>query len=220
MTQQPPLWSTGRQAVLATLLLFWFAAATAIGLGEVLPNLGASPVPPIALTVAVPVLVFLGAYRLVPGFRRFVLAQDIETLTTLQLWRVMGFGFLMLYANGVLPGLFAWPAGLGDVAVGVAAAVVVLHLRRAPEDAHSRRLVRFHLLGLADFALAVTTAGLASGFVPALTADGVTSAPMDVWPLNLFPGFFVPLFIILHLAVLLKVAQHRAAPLPALTAAE
>ena len=49
------------------------------------------------------------------------------------------------------------------------------------------------------------------GGFPSLIADGVTSAPMDVWPLNLFPSFFVPIFIILHLSVLLKVRHLRQA---------
>jgi hypothetical protein len=32
---------------------------------------------------------------------------------------------------------------------------------------------------------------------------------MDVWPLNLFPSFGVPLFIMLHLTALLKVHGLR-----------
>jgi hypothetical protein len=32
---------------------------------------------------------------------------------------------------------------------------------------------------------------------------------MDVWPLNIFPSFGVPIFIILHLTVLLKVREMR-----------
>ena len=37
----------------------------------------------------------------------------MTTLTTLQLWRVIGFAFLALYAFDTLPGLFALPAGWG-----------------------------------------------------------------------------------------------------------
>ncbi len=50
-----------------------------------------------------------------------MLGVDIGLVTSFQAWRVAGFVFLPLLAFGHLPGLFAWPAGLGDVAVGLAA---------------------------------------------------------------------------------------------------
>jgi hypothetical protein len=127
----------------------------------------------------------------------------------LQHWRVLGFGFLTLYFYGVLPGLFAWPAGLGDVLVGLMAPFVVLRLRKDASFATSAAFTRFHYLGLLDFAVAVVTVGLAAGSFPALIPSGVTGAPMDVWPLNLFPSFGVPIFIILHLTVLFKVRELR-----------
>jgi hypothetical protein len=144
-------------------------------------------------------------------FRRFVLAQDMRTLTMMQLWRVIGFAFLALYAFGALPGLFAWPAGLGDVAIGLAAVVIVARMDRDPEFATSPGFVRFHLLGLFDFAVAIVTAGLSAGAFPGLIPGGITSAPLDVWPLNLFPSFLVPAFIIVHLTVLAKVRDLRRA---------
>ena len=80
--------------------------------------------------------------------------------------------------------------------------------------ATSTAFARFHYLGLLDFAIAVVTAGVAAGSFPALIPGGVTSAPMDVWPLNLFPSFGVPIFIILHLSVLFKVRELRRATQP------
>ena len=114
-----------------------------------------------------------------------------------------------LIAHGVLPGLFAWPAGLGDVAIGIAAAFVLVRLRRDPEFALSLGFLRFHVLGLLDFAVAIATAGLSAGQFPGSIENGVTSAAMDVWPLNIFPSFFVPVFIILHLTTLFKIRQMR-----------
>jgi len=35
-----------------------------------------------------------------------------------QVYRALGLIFLVLYAGGYLPGLFAWPAGVGDILVG------------------------------------------------------------------------------------------------------
>ena len=124
-------------------------------------------------------------------------------------WRVLGFTFLMLYAHGVLPGLFAWPAGLGDVAIGVSAPLVVQALARSPDFARSRAFVTFHVLGMFDFFVAGTTATLASGAFPSLLSGSPTSAPMEVWPLSLFPAIFVPLFLIVHLGALFQVRALR-----------
>ena len=70
-------------------------------------------------------------------------------------------------------------------------------------------MVRFQWFGLADFAVAVGTATLAAGMFPALIPGGVTSGAMDVWPLNLFPSFGVPFFIIVHATALLKIRDLR-----------
>ena len=193
----------------ATLLLVWFAAAYAIGVEELLHNEGGAVFQPIALSAVIPVAAFLGLYALSDRVRAFVLRQNIRTLTTLQHWRVVGFVFLPLYFFDVLPGLFAWPAGLGDVSVGLAAAYVVARFARDPDYETSSGLVRYQFLGLLDLAVAMGTAGLAGGGFPALIANGITTAPMDVWPLNLFPSFIIPIFIILHLSVLLKVRYLR-----------
>lgn len=211
ITSHAAEWTALRKATLAGLLLIWFAAAYAIGSGHLLTNDEQSLIGPIGATVVLPVALFLGVYALSTGFRRFVLSQDIRTMTMLQHWRVIGFAFLPLYAFGVLPGLFAWPAGLGDVAVGITAFFIIRRLDRDANYATSAGFIGFNLLGLADFVVAIITSGLAAGAYPALIANGATSAPMDVWPLNLFPSFIVPAFIILHLSVLLKVRYLRQA---------
>jgi hypothetical protein len=206
---QTPVWSGAHKAGLAGLLVIQFAAAYVIGTGHLLTNDQHSLMAPIAMTAFIPVALFLAAYAFRAPFRRFVLAQDIRTLTMMQHWRVIGFAFLALYAFGALPGLFAWPAGLGDVAIGLAAVVIVARMDRDPDYMRSPGFVRFHLLGLFDFAVAIGASGLSAGAFPGLIPGGITSAPMDVWPLNVFPSFLVPAFIIVHLTVLLKVRHIR-----------
>ena len=207
--RQSPVWNAPQKAALAGLLALQFVLASVIGTEHLLINEQSSPMAPIAITAFVPVALFLSAYGLSQRFRGFVLSQDLRTLTMMQHWRVIGFVFLPLYAYEVLPGLFAWPAGLGDVAIGLAAVFIVARLDRDPDFARSSGFLRFHLLGLLDFAVAIATAGLSAGAFPGLIAAGITSAPMDVWPLNIFPSFIVPVFIILHLTVLLKLRHLR-----------
>lgn len=208
---QTPVWTPALKAGLAILLLLWFAAAYVIGVEGLLANHQSAVMAPIALSAIIPVALFLLAYRVSARFRRFVLSQDLRTLTMVQHWRVIGFVFLALYAFDVLPALFAWPAGVGDVAMGIAAIFIVARMDRDPDFVRSAGFVRYNLLGLLDFAVAVATAGLSAGAFPGLIANGATSAPMDVWPLNIFPSFIVPAFIILHLTVLLNVRHLRRA---------
>ena len=207
-TQNSP-WTIKAIVVTTGLLFIQFTAAYVIGSGHLLTNGAGMPFPPIAITAVIPVVGFLAAYNLIPTFRAFVLAQDIRTLTMLQLWRVVGFVFLPLYAFEVLPGLFALPAGIGDVVVGLLAFFVVSKIDRNPNFVTSPGFVRFHLLGLTDFVIAITTSALAAGAIPALIPGGVTSAALDVWPLNIFPSFIVPAFMIAQLSVLLKVREAR-----------
>ncbi len=204
-------WSGPQKVWLTGILLAWFAAAYVIGTEGWAANEQLALFAPIALTAVVPVAAFLAIYALSDRFRGFVLSQDIRRLTMLQHWRVIGFVFLPLYFFGVLPGLFSWPAGLGDVAIGLTAAAMVARIDRDPGAATTRALVRFQLFGLLDFAVAIVTAGLSAGVFPELVAAGPTSAPLDVWPMNLFPSYIVPIFIIMHLTVLLKIRHLRRA---------
>ncbi|MDH3740801.1 MAG: hypothetical protein OER56_04315 [Hyphomicrobiales bacterium] len=82
-----------------------------------------------------------------------------------------------------------------------------------PDYVTGKGYAAFHAMGLLDFAIAIGTSGLAAGGYPGLISNGLTTAAMDVWPLNIFPSFIVPAFIILQLAALLKARQLcRAVP--------
>ena len=213
MTTHAPAqrWSKSTKIVTAALIAVLAVAAYYVGstgLFAVDPSLQFRP---IGLAVIVPVALFFTAYALSNRLRNFVLAQDLRTLTMLQHWRVLGFSFLILYAHEVFPAAFAWPAGFGDILVGFTAPLVVTRLARNPAFATSWRFVAFHALGLFDFVVAVIAATLTSGAYPQIFSGPLTSAAMEVWPLNLFPSFFVPLFIIAHVVVLLKVRELRRA---------
>ena len=158
---------------------------------------------PILLGVTVPLVVFLAAYLGSDAFRALTLSADLRLLTAIQAWRAGGLGFLALYAHGILPGLFAWPAGLGDIAIGITAPWVMLAVIRQPGFMASRLFVVWNLLGILDLVVAVGTGALSSGFVAGL-AGAVTTAPMARLPLVLIPAYFVPLFIMFHLTALFQ----------------
>jgi hypothetical protein len=139
---------------------------------------------------------------------------DPTALTGVQVFRVVGGLFLALMLVGLLPPAFALPAGLGDVAVGLAAPVIARRLRRG--DTRGARV--FHVLGIVDLVVAVSLGLLSAPGTLGLLADGaVTTAPLALLPLVLVPTTLVPLSVAMHLHVLRDIAgaPSRAGSRPA-----
>ena len=198
-------WSTGSgtTSVVAIVLAVWFVVILLLGAGGAFVTApGLLPLP-IAIGVTAPVLVFVGAYWMSRQFREFVLIADLRLVAAIHAWRAAGFGFLALYAHGVLPGVFALPAGLGDIAIGVTAPWIVLALIRRPDFAWSKTFVVWNLLGLLDLVVAVSTGALSSGLATGVAGE-ITTGPMAQLPLVLIPAYLVPIFIMLHLTALLQ----------------
>src|SRR5437867_2297121 len=112
--------ANGIRNLTAAIIALWFLLALACSL---LGFFDSESRPPIALGLAavVPVAVFGFLYLTSPGFRDFVLSLDLRILTLAQIWRVGGIVFLILYQQAILPGIFALPAGWGDIAIGLTA---------------------------------------------------------------------------------------------------
>src|SRR5207245_6648798 len=79
-----------------------------------------------ALGLCIALLILASAWLLYrsSALNAVIAAIPLPWLVGVQLYRVVGFSFLVLYAVGRLPGEFAIPAGAGDVVVGLAAPVV------------------------------------------------------------------------------------------------
>lgn len=168
--------------------------------------------PPLVLLAAivVPPVLFLFAYRGSAALRGFVLSLDLRLLTAVQAWRVLGGMFLVLYAFNLRPALFAFLAGLGDVAVGVAA-VFVLQAMLHGHPNWRRRVRLLNLGGLLDFVGAITTGVLTSTSSLGVFAPATPMPSMGMMPLSLVPSFLVPLWTIIHFASLLQLRETRGA---------
>jgi hypothetical protein len=186
-------------AVIAVLAV-WCATVLALGAAGAFAN--AADTPPIALGLGagLPIAAFLAAYATLRSFRSYVLSLDLRLLASIQAWRWAGLGFLTLYAYGVLPALFAWTAGLGDMAIGATAPWIALALARDSEFAGTRKFMTWNLLGMLDFVTALSLGAL----------GGAATAPMTQMPLVLIPCFLVPFFFMLHLTALFQ-ARLKAA---------
>lgn len=189
-------------AALAAVGMAWVAAVVTIARRSGFVTDGA----PVATVVAVaaPLLVVVGAYRAFPAVRSWVAGLDPTAVLAVQAWRVIGAAFLFGWAAGELPAGFAVPAGIGDIATGVAAVTVALAAAR--ERLTRRALYSFTALGLGDFLVAIVTGVL------------LRPAALESLPWVLFPALAVPGFTLGHLVAILAFSAQRAdRPLPAPT---
>lgn len=186
----------------AGLIAAWFVfvvAASALDIFKTDPNL-----PPLAvgLAVLIPIVAFLFWFGTSARFRQFALSLSPRTLTFVQSWRIAGFTFLVLYAAGILPGVFALPAGWGDIAIGATAPLAAVKLANF---SRRRAFILWQTLGIVDLVMAVTLGTTARWISPHAVATGV----MTVLPMSLIPTFAVPLLMVLHVICIAQAKQWK-----------
>jgi hypothetical protein len=200
---------TASRWVVSALLALWFALVVGFSAAGAFVAPAGTPPLPLLATVLGPVVACLVAYRVSHVVRELALTADLRFLTAMHAWRFGGFAFLTLNAYGILPAYFAWPAGLGDMAIAATAPWMLAGLARHPGFAASRRFVTWNVLGILDLLLAVTLGAVVPLLFPGVAAAIPTDA-MARLPLALIPGFFVPGYLIMH-AIALAQARHAAA---------
>lgn len=160
--------------------------------------------PWIGIAILVPLTVALLCTRL-PSVAHVLNQPDaLWRLTMPQIFRPVGVSFLVAMTLGQLPAVFALPAGLGDIAVGVEAVFVARSLRHG---VISRRATWFNILGLIDLVVAGAIGfAAAPGTARALDVAPSTEA-ISLLPLALILTGIVPLAAALHLVSLSKLAK-------------
>jgi hypothetical protein len=203
---QPAESRGGIRLAVASALTVWLLLVVSLGLAGAFVGPPGTPPLPIAIGVAAPLVLFFALLRLSQSFLKFVLSLDLRLIAGMQAWRWGGLGFLSLYAHNVLPAVFALPAGLGDMAIGVTAPWIILRLVRQPRFAASDRFISWNILGVLDLLIAVSI-GAVSAFLATGAPGEISTAPMATLPLLLIPAFLVPLFLMLHTAALMQSRQ-------------
>lgn len=184
----------------AGLVLAWFLFAVIGSARHLFQNNSDSLGVSVGIAALTPIIIFGSWFGLSKRFRQFALSLDPRILTVVQSWRIMGFVFVLLEARGLLPAVFALPAGYGDMTIGATATLVAWQLA---SPRHRSSFILWQVLGIADLITAVslgTTARL-------IDVTGPSTALMTVLPLSLIPTLLVPLFLILHV---ICIAQARA----------
>ena len=182
------------------ILISWFLLALALGLAGAYK---AAPdrIPTIQYGIFIPFLIGAWLIWRSPAVGRLIDAVPQPWIVGVQLYRALGVIFLILYVTDRMPGLFAWPAGVGDVIVGLLAPVVALAYARDARR-NAGRVTTWNVLGILDLVVAITT-----GFITSPSPLFSYEPPNEliaIFPLVLIPVYLVPLSLLLHLASLAK----------------
>jgi hypothetical protein len=194
----------------AVVLGGWFTASAVIaGHGWYHARLGHQvPWMPVA------VVGFLGlllALRRIPVVARALAAPGmVSRLELPHSFRVAGVAFLLAMALGHLPALFALPAGLGDIATGIAAPLVA---RMLAQGTGRRAALWLNAFGMTDLVVALTLGALTAYQLLNVTPSGT---PISGLPLALIPTAEVPLLFALHITSVSALVRAPRTPLPAI----
>ena len=194
----------------AVVLGSWFTASAVIaGHGWYHTRLGHGvPWMPVA------VIGFFGlllALRRVPVVARALAAPGMASRLELphSFRAAEGTAFLILMGLGHLPALFALPAGLGDIAAGVAAPLVASRLA----GGGGRRDALWHnAFGMTDLVVALTLGTLTGFQLVNVTPSGSLISEL---PIALIPTAAVPLLFALHVTSVSALARAPRTPRPA-----
>ena len=186
-----------------SLVVAWFLLVLLLGANHKFVSPAGTPPLAVGLAFLVPVLLFLAAVGVSPGFRDYVLQINPIFLAALHGWRFIGLGFIMAYCEHLLDASFAWPAGLGDLTAGILAPWIVLHLATDSSFIRNPLFMAWNLLGIADFIVAVAMGTIDQGILPGFQPT-VVSSLMQRLPFVLIPCFFVPWLLITHIILLMQ----------------
>jgi hypothetical protein len=206
-TGLPPRRRLGVWLAIVVPYTLWLAVIWSVAINGVFrPGNNAPPLVPLAifLPVIVGVPILLRSKRLGEALD----AMPASWLIGLQVYRVFGGIFLVGWARGVIPGLFALPAGIGDVTTGLLALPVAYSLAARSSTA-TRGAIAWNIFGLLDFTIAVGI-GLATAPGPfQLIVPSIPNTRLGLYPTVLIPAFAVPSSILLHVLSLRQLRRAR-----------
>jgi hypothetical protein len=198
--------------VLSVVFIGWEAVAQYLGAANTyLATIEDPPaVPTILFGLLIPLSVAAIGLWQSESIARLVSAIPLHWLVAAQVYRVGGGMFLMLWADGRLPWQFALPAGIGDVTTGIVAVLVAAQLARSSIGAR-RATYAWCLFGIADLVVAITMGAMTSPGQAQLLAFDAPNLLITAYPLVMVPTFAVPLALMLHGLVLLRLRRGAAA---------
>ncbi len=196
----------------------WLAVIWSAALDGVF-RAGVSPLPLIPLAVFLPVIIGVPLLLRSKRMGQVLDSMPAAWLVAFQVYRVIGSGFVIGWAQGTAPGLFALPAGIGDTLTGLLAVPVAIALAAGTIESR-KAAIAWNIFGLLDFAVAV---GIGQAIALHLVVPSIPNTAIALYPSIMIPTFAVPSSILLH-ALSLRQLYRRAkrdkavAPFPTLAA--
>jgi hypothetical protein len=158
---------------------------------------GYSPLPLLPAAIFLPVIVGTPLLLLSKRVGQMLDATPATWLIALQIYRTLGVQWLVFWMRGLLPAVFALPAGTGDVLTGLFALPAAIAV--AASTAKGRRAgIIWNIFGIADFVVAITMGMITTPGQFQLMVPDVSSIGVDAFPNVLTPAFVVPSSILLH----------------------
>jgi hypothetical protein len=185
-------WIIGSAVVFAA----WLFAIVLVASDNFFRNDVLPPRIPITLLVTLAVGYLLLLSRTV---RDIIAGIPQHWLIAIQAFRILGGVFLVRYFQGELPGLFAIPAGIGDMLTGILAPLVAYWWFVGKPYARGAAIA-WNLFGMADLINAVV--------IGALTGGG---GGRIVFPIVLIPIYAVPRAFLIHSYSLIGLLRQRPA---------
>lgn len=178
-------------------------------------RIGALPLPLPLLPLAIFLPVIVGAPLLLLSKRvgQLLDAMPATWLVNLQLYRVFGSQFLAYWLLGLLPGLWALPAGTGDVLTGLFAVPAAVALATGTAEGRKTAIL-WNIFGFADLVIAITLGMIIAPGPFQLIVPNGPSIGLDGYPNVLTPAFVVPGSILLHALSLRQLRRRSRAETP------
>ena len=204
---------TSTAIAVSAIVLAWFGVAWWFGHRNAFVT-DAHGLPTIQYALVIPIVLGLATLLGTRQGRALVVAAPQSWLVSIQVYRALGAMFLLLWAQGKMPGEFAIPAGTGDVIVGLSAPLVAwINSRQSPSAAGVTWV--WNVFGIGDLAIAVATGFLTAPSVFQMLGYDRPNELITTYPIVMVPVFLVPLSIILHGASLWKLRQSARRTVPA-----
>lgn len=184
----------------------WVAVAWSAAINGVFRT-GYSQLPLLPAAIFSPIVIGAPLLLLSRRVGQLLDAMPTTWLVALQLYRIVGAQWLAYWLLGQLPGLWALPAGTGDVLTGLFAVPAATAL--ASGTAQGRKAaILWNIFGLADFVVAITLGLITTPGPFQLIVPESPSVGLDGYPNVLTPAFVVPSSILLH-ALSLRQLRRR-----------
>jgi hypothetical protein len=175
----------------------WLAVIWNLALNGVFQPLPEARLPMLPVAILAPVVLGLLVLLRSKSIAAFLDAVPASWLIGLQVYRIVGGIFLVNWMHGTAAGVFAWPAGIGDMLTGIMALPVALRFASGAENGR-RAAMEWNIFGLLDLAIAITMGMLSTPGPLQIFGLDIPSSSLGTFPTVLTPAFAVPSSILLH----------------------